>query len=281
MTNRIPTPPLTVGALPDKLEKPPGIPGDVPNGPFVHPNHPNPHPNLAVKRQDYYPSLLPDQVLWLAHFASQLPLQAAALKLSAEQVADAVADALWLVYLLGPWRTSARAWSRGIAALLEDAQTGTGTTARPLHVYQAPPLPDGVVPRPPGALKRIFQLVQVIKAQPGCTESIRSSLGLKTRPDDRQHLAPQIDLSLTRAEASEIVIVRGKRWGHLGLLVEGRRGGGDWEEVGILGSRQFRDERPLLVPGQPEVRDYRARFWDGSEDLSGDWSPVATITVSP
>jgi hypothetical protein len=72
-----------------------------------------------------------------------------------------------------------------------------------------------------------------------------------------------------------------KRWGHAGLLVEGRRGQGDWEEIGILGRRALRDTRPLAVRGQPEVREYRARFFDGSDHLSGDWSPVETVTVSP
>ncbi|MCB1093791.1 MAG: hypothetical protein KDL87_19780, partial [Verrucomicrobiae bacterium] len=133
----------------------------------------------------------------------------------------------------------------------------------------------------PGALRRIFKLVQRIKHQPGGTAVVRQSLGLDTQPDHRQHTAPAIKLSLTRTGAAEIVVVRGNRWGHHGLLVQSRRGDGDWEEIGILGSRQFRDRRPLLDPGQPEVRHYRARFWDGSEELSGDWSPVATITVSP
>jgi hypothetical protein len=65
------------------------------------------------------------------------------------------------------------------------------------------------------------------------------------------------------------------------LTVEGRRGQGDWEEIGILGRRALRDTRPLAVRGQPEVREYRARFFDGSDHLSGDWSPVETVTVSP
>jgi len=76
------------------------------------------------------------------------------------------------------------------------------------------------------------------------------------------------------------VIVRGKRWGRAALLVESRRGSGDGEEIGILGGRAFRDTRPLAVRGQPEVREYRARFFDGTTEISGDGSPVEGVTVS-
>lgn len=69
------------------------------------------------------------------------------------------------------------------------------------------------------------------------------------------------------------MIVRGKRWGHAGLLVESRRGSGDWEEIGILGGRAFRDTRPLAVRGQPEtwakVHEYRARFLMGPRRSAG------------
>jgi len=34
------------------------------------------------------------------------------------------------------------------------------------------------------------------------------------------------------------------------------------------------------VAGQPEVREYRLRFWDAGEE-NGDWTNVASTTVSP
>jgi hypothetical protein len=40
------------------------------------------------------------------------------------------------------------------------------------------------------------------------------------------------------------------------------------------------DERPLLVAGQPEVREYRMRFWDKGTP-NGDWTDVVKVTVSP
>jgi len=115
-------------------------------------------------------------------------------------------------------------------------------------------------PRPPGALQRVFRVVRRIKADSGSDAALLKSLGLTTRPDYRVHTSTRLRLSLERAGDSLIVIVRGKRWGHAGLLVESRRGSGDWEEIGILGGRSLRDTRLLAVRGQPEARKHRTRF---------------------
>jgi hypothetical protein len=74
------------------------------------------------------------------------------------------------------------------------------------------------------------------------------------------------------------VLVRGRRSGHVGLLL-GSCHGGEWEEIGILADREFRDTRPLPPDdGQPETRDNRARFWDGSEKISGEWTALWRVT---
>jgi transcriptional regulator with XRE-family HTH domain len=44
--------------------------------------------------------------------------------------------------------------------------------------------------------------------------------------------------------------------------------------------RWKKDERPLLVAGTPEVREYRMRFWDKGTP-NGDWTDVVKVTVSP
>ena len=49
---------------------------------------------------------------------------------------------------------------------------------------------------------------------------------------------------------------------------------------GFVGIGQTLDERPLLVPGTPEVREYRMRFWDKGTP-NGDWTDVVKVTVSP
>jgi hypothetical protein len=59
-----------------------------------------------------------------------------------------------------------------------------------------------------------------------------------------------------------------------GRLHESWRGGGAWEFLAIGTESPYLDERPLLVASQPEVREYRMRFWDKGR-LNGEWTDVA------
>ena len=77
------------------------------------------------------------------------------------------------------------------------------------------------------------------RRRPGVGGSSRGGRG-RSRPSRtriRVHTLTRLRLSLDRVGDTQIVTVRGKRWGHAGLLVESRRGQGDWEEIGILGGR--------------------------------------------
>lgn len=233
-----------------------------------------------MKRQDYYPGIIAEQVLWLRHFAAQLQVHAARLELTAEQVTGGVGDALWVAYLLGVWSPPARAWAKSVTSALEHAQTGHGGEAVAALDFHAPPLPAGVTPRAPGALKRVFKLVRVIKHQAGYTTAIGADLGLLTRADDREHPAPDLELDVERGTRGEIVVLRLIKWGHKYLHIESRRGGGNWEEIGLTSLTRHEDKRPLLTPGQPELREYRARFFE-DDSPTGEWSTVGTITVSP
>jgi hypothetical protein len=52
-----------------------------------------------------------------------------------------------------------------------------------------------------------------------------------------------------RAEHGELVLVRGRRWGDVGLLLESGRHGGEREEIGIFARREVRDTRSFLGDG--------------------------------
>ena len=62
---------------------------------------------------------------------------------------------------------------------------------------------------------------------------------------------------------------------HEAVFVESRRGGpsAPWEFLGIDSESPYEDARPLLVAGQPEIREYRMRFWDKGTP-NGDWTDV-------
>ncbi len=232
-----------------------------------------------MKRQDYYPSIVSEQVLWLGRFARELPGQAAELPLTAEVVAGAVADALWVAYTLGPWRTAIRMLSKTATAAMEAVQTGTGDDAHELPSIIAP-VPGDAVPRPPGALKRIFRLVQILKASPGYNEAIGRHLGLLTLTDAREHPAPSLAVKVERGATSEVAVLKMEKWGRIALHIESRRGGGDWEKLGLTSRIRFTDARPLLDPARPEIREYRVRYYEGNGP-TGEWSNVVKVTLSP
>ena len=68
--------------------------------------------------------------------------------------------------------------------------------------------------------------------------------------------------------------------GHTGIYAEVRINGGAWLFLANSDQSPILDDRPLLVPGQAEMREYRARFWDNGKP-NGDWCDVAKVTISP
>jgi hypothetical protein len=231
-----------------------------------------------MTRQDYYPVAIPAQVLWLQHFADTLAQYIGVLAIEETRMLDGVADARWLAYVLGPWRTELRTLAPAGTAAIEQAQTGAGHAPMELPVYQLPPLPDGVVPCPPGALKRLFKLVRTIKVVKGYTEDIGRHLDILPKRDTSEHTTPTFKIKVLPAAPNHKVAIRSSKHGHYAALIQSRRGDGDWEDLAISARNLHEDTRPLLVPGQPELRDYRLRFWDDGKP-NGEWTDVTTVTV--
>ena len=221
-----------------------------------------------------------DQAVWLSHFRSKLPGACATLGIPAEQYLPILQDAGYLIYLLQQWLVSVRTFAPAGTAFVEAMQMGSGVMERP--IWQEPPLPEGVVPVEAGALRRIFAFVQVLKIHTGCTDVLARDLGLLPRADAAEHPVPVAQFSIERGAESEAVRARLFKYGHQCVVIESRRGGPEapWEEVGITTASPWFDRRPLLVAGQPEVREYRLRFWDKGAG-HGDWTDVSRITVSP
>lgn len=234
-------------------------------------------------RQDYFPSRLGDQSEWLENFAAKLAIYAAALGLSPARVAAGVADALWCAFVIGLWRVSAQSFADAISDAIEETHDGTGTAVQVLPVFTLPALPAGVVAVLPGALGRVFRLVKDAKNAVGFTPAIGSDMGVigpeaPTPPPGGG--APRIKLFVEQGALSQITRLTFIKDGHQGLYLECRRAGGAWEFLAIDTESPYLDERALLVAGQAEVREYRARFWDRGEP-NGNWCNVAKVTVGP
>ena len=230
-----------------------------------------------MKHQLYFPPRRGEQNLWLAHFREHLPAIATRLGIPEPEIAEALADLQWLLWVRRDLRTALDVGAQAAAAYERTlcGPLGGPSTAPPPIVLPSPP---DIPPVPPGALKRVFKLVRRIKLRPDYTESLGKQLGIE---DNHYRADSPVPTFRLRVETGRVV---GKfsRYGRFGVWVETRRGGGDWEQLlgGIFTSSSFIDDRPLLDPALPEVRHYRLRFWENSHPV-GEWTDVASATVSP
>ena len=64
------------------------------------------------------------------------------------------------------------------------------------------------------------------------------------------------------------------------MVIWSRRGNGPREQLGVSLNSPYLDERPLLVPGEPEQREYWLQYFDGNKP-DGALTDAATATVAP
>ncbi len=233
-----------------------------------------------MKKSNYYPYAQNDQIVWLTNYADQLPGLAAVLGLTPAEVAAAVADCLWLIYLLQSWLPATRQWSQTGTAAVAEAQTGDGSALMVLPVFVPPPLPAGVVSVKTGALNRIFAQVQDIKNSGKCSDTNAGILGIvgseQTGPD-----------YTTIQPVISVVIVGGQvqvKWGWGGYAAwldccEIQVDRGDGKGFGLLTmdtTPGYTDTQPF--PATKTVWTYRA-IYQVNDARVGVWSQSVSVAV--
>lgn len=146
-----------------------------------------------MTHQAYYPTRAAEHILWLENFRNKLTGHAATLGITLPRCEGAIADARWVIYILGSWLPAVRDWQKGCTAAAEQSQFTDGTAALTLPVFTPPALPaaaggqPAVVARPGGAINRIFDIIAEIKEADGYTPAIGQDIGAigagKTPPD--------------------------------------------------------------------------------------------------
>jgi len=244
-----------------------------------------------MQRNDYFPSLVGLRAAFFAQLAHGLPEANATLGMPAPDIASIIADCRFCEYGTGAWRIGVREAGPAATASLEELYNGTGAAPMLLFAFTAPPLPQGdaaavppipaTVPVAPGALQRIFAFVQTIKARPGYTEAIGLMLGIVGSEAGAAQPLPTFTLEVERAGGCECVKVKFKKNGRQGVVVFSRRGpNGVWEMLAIDLGSPYLDQRPLLVAGTPEVREFKLQYYDDAAPV-GDFTPVQSVTVAP
>ena len=234
----------------------------------------------AMKRKPFFPRVLSQQAEWLHNYALQLVLLNAELGLPALEVTASANDALYCEYVVSAWLTAVREFGPTGTGALNDLFYGAGADPMVLPVFTTPPLPAGVTAVPPGALDRIFLMVKAIKARPAYTETMGLQLGIVGEEDTAENPLPDFSLKIERAGGCECVKVIFKKYGRQGVVIYGRRGGGDWELLAIDLASPYLDERPLLAAGVPEIREYKLQYYDNAAPQGG-FTAVQSVTVTP
>jgi hypothetical protein len=260
----------------------PGDPGFVP---YTTPSPNNSKSKLkAMKRQPYYPSRVADQIIWLTNFANKLAGHAATLGISTAECAAALADARWLIYVLGSWQPATKAWALACTDAAKEAQAGGGLALMALPVFTPPALPaavgglPAVVPVNTGALNRIFDIVQMMKQHGAFTEAIGTDLGVigaeQTGPDFTT-LRPEITATVI---GSTVQI--GWGWGGFGRHLDQceihvDRGSG-WGLLAQDSTPGYTDTTPH--PASPAKWRYKA-IYRVDDSQVGLWSAEVSVTV--
>jgi hypothetical protein len=188
-------------------------------------------------------------------------------------------DLDWLLHGLRGLRAPVEHLHLAVTAFNKSLQSGTGAQRVIPPPLSFPPAPTSPPPRP-GALKRVFNMVQRLKHSQGYDESIGRALGIESNLfPAADSPTPTFTVKVLPGDTHPVVEGRFRRYGRPGVWVECQRGDGGWEPVGggIFCRATFRDDRPLLDPTRPEYRHYRLRYWDAKP--FGEWSPVIKIMV--
>ena len=94
------------------------------------------------------------------------------------------------------------------------------------------------------------------------------------------HLISEFTVITERGMLGERVKLMFTKYSHDGVIVESRRGDGDWEVLGVVVTKPWYDERDLLVANVPEIREYRLRWWDKGI-VNGEYTAVQRVNIGP
>ena len=229
--------------------------------------------------RDFLPTTLELRAGWLTNFLGVLALgtNAADLGVTPAQITDLEAGEDWYDYYLGTLVPYARSYSEGLTAFVSDIDTDKTPQLLVGPVWSAP-APDQPLPATEsGVMNRVVALVNnTIFKSDKLTPNLKTQLKLDPLPTP-----PAGDPKIKSYKAGPngaldlLITVDGAKQ----TIVESMRG----EETAftyfdkVVGSHVY-DNRPNLVAGRPEARQFRIRHSDGVMAY-GNYSAVFTATT--
>ena len=226
--------------------------------------------------QHYFPQIEADRILWLDNYAANLVKYGPLLGLTSEEITVTLKDNRYYSWLLRPWHPTVQQFALDATTLKNLIATGSGTDPVPTPAF--PVFADPPPPATPGVVTRLFNQVQRIKLHPAYTDGIGQDLGILSTVKNEDYPTPVFTAALEQSPKGSRVRLDYTKHGHGGVAVESRINNGLWLPLDHYTQKPIYDERPLAIPGTPESRDYRMKWWD-KDQANGDWSAVQTVLV--
>lgn len=224
---------------------------------------------------DWYPHSQAALISWHDNFSAQANNNGTTLGLTGAQVTQILADAANVLIMLNGLE-AANAYREALTAykdILFNAPADTPTEPVPT----APTTLDFGESEPAmGIEARTRQYAAIIKASPAYTTDDGELYGI-IGPAPAPPATPT--LSAEALTASQVRLKIGKK-GYSVLAVDSRRGGGDWEQIGVSMQDEYIDTRAPLSPGVPELREFRVQGMENNARV-GDYSEVSTVSTVP
>ncbi len=236
--------------------------------------------------QRFFPVKESEQIIWCNNYRIKLATHGPTCGESPAAIAAAQADMAFYVWLVEKWHPAIRADAEEATAYKKLIANGGVPGISPVPVpaastFTGPDAPPALVM--PGVFTRLFEQIARMKASAGFKgnpDVIGQDLRILGQADTAEHLFPEFKVTVEDGPSCECSRIDFTKFGHTGVWIEGRRNGvGPFEFIAVDTTKPYIDERPLLVPGAAETREYRLRFWD--DGPNGDWSPVQKVTVGP
>ena len=229
--------------------------------------------------RDFLPAMLDDRSVFLTNFVSVLAsgTNAADLGVSAAQLERLQNGQKWYGYLLSDYLPYARSYSEGMTAFLTELDTDKTPQALALPVWAPPAFAGGLPETESGLMNDLVALVNdPIFKSAKLTPALKAQLRLDSLPTAS---AGEPKIKSYKAGPNGAIELSISVDGAKQTVVESMRG--DETEFTLLdkvvGSHVY-DNRPNLVMGRPEARQYRVRHSDGTAAY-GNYSAIFTVTT--
>lgn len=223
-----------------------------------------------------------DLMVWLNNFAEKFATHAPTLGFTAAEVTAVQDDAAMMQFLVGDLLPGFKAALQARTAyknLIVDGPIGEkGGDVPPPPTTAAPSKPVE-----PGIIPRLSKLIKRILAAPAYTQAIGEDLDII----ETEGGSSLVDEASAKPTAKAVALPKNEvrvefsKGGFDGVLIESRRkGDGDWASLATDRFSPYVDSRPPVMPGTPEVREYRLRYLKRDEPV-GEWSDIISATTAP